>query len=350
MSQTNFNIDIEAFKEEITELLTESESLLNKEEALKNKLQDLYHLKATFEAQINIVKQAIQESSNDLKFASESLPEIIGCPTCGAEYENSFVERFEIARDEQRSKDLLMDLKKDLKEVEIEIQKEYEKLTSISSEVSRINQILAEKKGDLELKDIIDNAGKNQVKSLFKERLSNLKDTLIENAREKEKLEKKLKAFEKKERKQEIIDFYRSYLTSFLRKLDVHSLTEEDYKSITTKIENKETGSSRPRALIAYYFTFFHLMNRYSSSAYCPLIIDSPNQQDQDIEHVDKIMEFINYNQPEDSQMILGLAETFDQDFNCKVVELKEKYSLLQESEFQEVHDEMFEKQQKLWF
>lgn len=350
LAQTNFNIDVDSFKSEIVELLTESQSLLAKEETLKNKLHDLYHIQASFEAQINIVKQAIIESNKDLKFASDDLPKIIGCPTCGAEYENSFAERFEIARDERRSKDLLLELIKDAKNVEVQIEKEKDSLTSITAEVSRINEILAEKKGELKLKDIIDNAGKNQIKALFTERYSALNEILISNALQKDTLEKKLKAFESKERKTEIQNFFTSRMGSFLKKLDIHSLNFEDYKAITTTIESKETGSSRPRALIAYYFTFFHLMKKFTSSTYCPIIIDSPNQQDQDIEHIDKIMGFINHNQPDNSQMILGLAETYGENFNCKIIELKEKYSLLQKSEYEEVADEMFLKQQELWF
>jgi hypothetical protein len=91
-------------------------------------------------------------------------------------------------------------------------------------------------------------------------------------------------------------------------------------------------------------------MQKYSSSCYCPLIIDSPNQQDQDIEHVDKIMEFINENQPENSQMILGLAETYGVNFNCKTIELTEKYNLLQKSEYSEVHDIIGDRMEQTWF
>lgn len=350
LSQTNFNIDIDAFKEEITELLTQSQSLKVKEETLKNKLHDLYHIKASLDAQMNIVKQAIIESNKDLKFATDELPKIIGCPTCGAEYENSFAERFEIARDERRCKDLLVELKKDGQSVDLQIGEEKEALSSVSSEVARINKILEEKKGDVKLSDIIENAGKNQVKDLFLERHSALNEILITNVMKKDKLDKQLKAFESKERKSKIVNFYISRMTSFLKKLDIHSLNENDYNTIIAKIENKETGSSRPRALIAYYFTFFHLMQKFSSSTYCPLIIDSPNQQDQDVEHIDKIMGFINHNQPENSQMILGLAETYGENFNCKVIELTEKYSLLQKNEYEEVSNELSMKQQELWF
>jgi DNA repair exonuclease SbcCD ATPase subunit len=349
LSQTNFNINIDEFKKEITALLTELESLKKKEDSLKSDLHDLYHLKASYDAQINIVKQAILESHKDLEFASEKLPEVVGCPTCGAEYENSFAERFEIAQDEQKSKDLLIELKKEVKDIEDKINSENNKLNSTLSEVSKIDKILQEKKGNLKLKDVIESSGKNQIKSIFTEKYDDLKQTLVENTLEKEKLEKKLKEFESKKRKDEIVGYFRTKLTSFLKKLDVHSLSEDEYKPITSKIESKETGSSRPRALIAYYFTFFHLMKKFSSSTYFPLIVDSPNQQDQDVEHIDKIMKFIQENQPKDSQLILGLAETYGVDFKCKTITLTEKYSLLQKSEYDDVQEEMISKLSELW-
>ena len=350
LSQVDFNIDVDSFKAEITELLIEVESLKKKEDKLKSDLHDLYHLKAIYDAQINIVKQALLESYKDLKYATEDLPQIISCPTCGAEYENSFSERFEIARDEKKSQDLLIELKKEALEVDNKIEDEKDTLQNTLSEVIRIDQILQEKRGDLKLKDIIENEGKNQVRTLFVEKNKELTQILVENAIEKDKLSSVLKSYEKKERKNEIVNFFQDVMRSFLIKLDVHSLNQDEYSSIITRIENKETGSSRPRALIAYYFTFFYLMKEYSSSAYCPLIIDSPNQQDQDIEHIDKIMEFINNNQPEKSQLILGLAETYGVDFDCKVLELTEKYSLLNEKSYNDVHDEMIDKLQLLWF
>lgn len=350
LSQTDFNIDIDVFKEEITELLTQTELLKQKEEKLKSDLLDLYNLKSVIDSQINIVKHAILENNQDLKYVSDKLPLIVGCPTCGAEYENSFQERFEIAHDEMKSKDLLIELNSESHDISVKILSENESLSKITSEVQKIEKLLEEKKGDIQLSDVISNSGKNQVRQIFFERTKQLQATLVENALEKEKLEKKLKAYENKERKENITNYYHSKMAEFLRKLDVNTLNFEDYSRITAKIENIETGSSRPRALIAYYFAFFHLMQKYSSSAYCPLIIDSPNQQDQDVEHIDKIMEFINSNQPENSQMILGLAENYGVDFDCKTIELTEKYSLLQKDEYDSVHDIIEDRLAQLWF
>lgn len=349
LSQTQFNINIDDFKEEITELLTELEKLKLKEEKIKTDLHDLYHLKASYEVQINIINQAILESNKDLKYAIDSLPTIIGCPTCGAEYENSFAERFEIAQDEQKSKDLLIEVKREAKEINDNIQRETEKLSNTSIEIKKIDDILESKKGKLKLKDIIESSGKNQIKTIFTERYTELQKIIVENTIEKEKLEKELKALESKKRKQEIVDYYNTKLTSFLKKLDIFSLKENEYSKITSKIESLETGSSRPRALIAYYFTFFHLMKKYSSSTYFPLIVDSPNQQDQDIEHIDKIMNFIHGNQPKDTQMIIGVAETYGVDFQCKVIKLEEKYSLLQKEEYEEVLKELSPKIFEMW-
>ncbi|MPN64236.1 hypothetical protein SDC9_212007 [bioreactor metagenome] len=90
-------------------------------------------------------------------------------------------------------------------------------------------------------------------------------------------------------------------------------------------------------------------MKKYSSTTYFPLIVDSPNQQDQDVEHIDKIMTFIQSNQPNDSQLILGLAETYGVNFNCKIVTLNEKYGLLQSNEYETVYDELIGKISNLW-
>ena len=90
-------------------------------------------------------------------------------------------------------------------------------------------------------------------------------------------------------------------------------------------------------------------MQQFSSTTYFPIIIDSPNQQDQDIENIDKIFKFIDRHQPNDSQMILGLAETYDIDFSCKTITLNHKYSLLQEDEYEEVCSELNDKLYEMW-
>ena len=87
----------------------------------------------------------------------------------------------------------------------------------------------------------------------------------------------------------------------------------------------------------------------YSTSAFCPIIIDSPNQQAQDSENIDKMLHFIYNHQPKGSQMILGLENTFNIDFGYTTIVLEEKKALLQASEYEEVHKELDFYFNKIW-
>jgi len=121
--------------------------------------------------------------------------------------------------------------------------------------------------------------------------------------------------------------------------LNVHTLDEKSYKKASSKI--KETGSALPRALLAYYFSILHLTREYGSSVFCPIIIDSPNQQAQDATNRKAILEFVSTHQPTGSQMILGSEDMIGVDWDGSVIKLTEKRSLLQESEFEEANERM---------
>lgn len=349
LSQSEFNIDIDAFRIEIKNLLIELEKLKKLEESVRKNLHEKYHYKVVYESQINIVKKAIKENQKDLRVLTDDLPDIVSCPTCGAEYENDFSVRFDIAADEQRSHELLTEISKEYSDLIDEIQELEDKLTETSLEKQNVDEILNQKKGELTLKDVIDSSGKNQVRDIFTDKHSELKSMIFDASRAMDKFEKKLGAIVDIKRKNEIIDYFRSTFEKNLNSLDVTTLDKDQYKSILTVIENKETGSSLPRALIAYFFTFLNVIKKYSDSAFCPIVIDSPNQQEQDEFHIDKIMKFINKNQPDDTQIILSLTDTHGEDFDCKYVKLENKYSLLQADQYDSIYNELKDKLSFTW-
>jgi hypothetical protein len=348
MTQVDFNINIEIFKEEIKELLVECDVLRKKQELLKSKLIEYYNFKMTIESQLVIAKNALKETRKDYEFATEIIvDDFVDCPTCGAHYENSFVERFEIAKDEDRCKELIMELIREQHEIDDHIGKKNSEYTRNNEEILKIEAILDKKKGEIKLRDVIENAGKNELKSVFEENSLTIIKSIHENALKQKDLQDRLKAYLDKNRREEIMDYYHKFMKKYLFELDVKTLKEESYNKIDTRIP--ETGSALPRALIAYYFSIFQVMKKYSTSSYCPIIIDSPNQQAQDLGHVDKILKFISENQPEDTQLILGIEELYDVDFNCEVVELNDKSGLLQKDEYKSVNDELDYYQTKTW-
>lgn len=285
ITQADFNIDIESFKEEVKELLVECETLKNQQEKLKSRLVEYYNLKITLESQITIAKKALNETRLDYNYAKELLVEdSVDCPTCGAHYENTFIERFEIAKDEDRCKELLVDLTRELKEIEDKITKTNSEYSIHNEEIARIESILAIKKGEIKLRDVIENAGRNEIKSIFSEDSKSIQLSIQENALKQKDLEYKLKSIMDKQKREQIMNLYYKLMKRYLLALDVKGLREESYKKIESRIP--ETGSALPRALIAYYFSIFSIMKQYTTSVYCPIVIDSPNQQAQDLGHV----------------------------------------------------------------
>jgi hypothetical protein len=91
--------------------------------------------------------------------------------------------------------------------------------------------------------------------------------------------------------------------------------------------------------MIAYYYAFLHTARKYSSSAFCPIVIDAPNQQGQD--DMEKIMRFIIDKRPPDSQVIVATEDLFGlTEADATIVHVgKRQNQLLDEDKYDEVSD-----------
>jgi hypothetical protein len=119
-----------------------------------------------------------------------------------------------------------------------------------------------------------------------------------------------------------------------LRQLRVTSLAESDYKQIDSRL--KETGSDRPRAILAYMFVMLQLIRGGENTPDCPIIIDSPNQQDQDAVNHPLMLEFIRDHRPEGSQLLLCLVDDCNMDFGGRVLILEDKDFVLRQQDYRD--------------
>lgn len=335
----NYDIDVNIFKSEIEEMMGELKILQDEREKYKDILVEKYNQKNNYESQISIVSNVLLEVNQDYKFASTHNE--IDCPTCGQIYENSFSDRFSIAQDEYKCGDLLRELHLELVNLQKDIDLIKENYEKKENEISHLGEILTKKQGQLSLHDVIKNEGKKQVKKFLLEKVDNLENDIFKKGMEQEDFSKELKILVKrdKERKIKIYNFYIDHMRSFLYDLDVKKLTQDSYSKIGFKIN--ESGSDRPRALLAYYYSILYVIREFTSSVFAPIIIDSPNQQDQDIESLEKMLCFIRDKKIEDSQLILGLTSLQNLKYDGTIIKLKDKYSLLLKPEFERVFNEI---------
>jgi hypothetical protein len=331
-----FDVDLESFQAQITQLLDECNRLKTIEEELSARLTEVYTRRHTLTTQIGVATASLREVASDYCFATVQLTEdSVECPTCGARYSNSFAERFAIAQDEDRLTELLVHLREELAAVEDEAQGLSAEHSNQRAEIQRINALLEQRQGEITFRTLIQAEGRKEVNQMFATRVDGARDRVTTADIAVSQQRTSLGELEDPERTDRIVDRYRSFMRSYLNELRVFTLEERTYQQITANIS--ETGSDLPRALLAYYFSILNVMAEFSTSTFCPIVIDSPNQQGQDQESIRTMLQFIRGRRPQGSQMILAIEEPWNVDFGGSVIELTDKYHLLRSDEYDEV-------------
>src|SRR5258708_2004365 len=79
--------------------------------------------------------------------------------------------------------------------------------------------------------------------------------------------------------------------------------------------------------------------HRHSTSAFCPIVIDTPVQQDQDKTNAARMISFCLSETPADSQLILGTVSLHGVKYDGHVIETDTKNKLLRAGLFEEVSE-----------
>lgn len=332
----SMNIDVEEFKREIEQLLLKLNIIKKEEQKYRSKIFDYNNELFRLDQQIKLTGDAKKELGKDYEVALE-LEDEIECPMCGTVHDNSFAQRYVIAQDENHCYELLLELEREKKEIEILIAKEKTNLDKQVSAKNEIEALLQVKKQNVKLKDYVENIGRTQLSKSIKDELQELWSSTHDDEAMVRSIESSMKKFIDGDLKAGIEELYLTSMREFLFSLNVHKLHEKDYKLITTTI--KENGSDLSRALLAYFYSTLVVMTEYSSTFACPVVIDSPLQNEQDAENSVKILEFIRDKKPEGFQLILGCVDLHSVDFKGNMINLSNKHQLLSK----ERYDEIFE-------
>lgn len=333
------NVSETDFRQEIDQLVKEFDGLKEIQDTLKNKLLTLSNQRVSMAAQKSVVEQSLDHARKDFEFASQ-LPDVIECPVCGTHHDNTFADRLSIAMDEDRCYDLLSQYESELRKMDETITAVSGEFTSNGVELKRVANLLEKKRSEVKFKDFIKAEGTKEMRELLTQDIESIRHTIEYNLARVDDLKGRLRKFNDPKRKKEIQDRYLTDMRQFLYELNVHTLSEQDYSRMVSNID--ENGSDKPRALLAYYYSLLDVIYTYSQAAFCPIIIDSPNQQEQDRENLNRIIKFIRDRRPASSQLILGLVDTGDMSIpEENVVTLTKKYGLLDDEEYADVSNEV---------
>lgn len=334
-----FDIDIKIFKKEVDRLLVKLEVLKNKENEYRKSLVKQKNKEVFLDNEIALVSKSVREINKDYEHSLGELDGEIICPTCNAAYENSMVSRFGLLEDIDTCRSLLSDYLEEKKKITKEVTKLENQLNLQVAKVREITNLLNEKKGKVRLKDLIQNESSKQVKEIFNRSQSNYSAQIGEIEEEKSDLETARSKLNNKERKESIVSRFNTLIDLFLMKLNVHTLNSDGFSDIPLSVRSQ--GSDTPRALLAYYYAILFTSKEFTSLPLFPLVIDSPNQQDQDAINRNKIIKFIFDNTPDDYQLILGTVDLHGVEYSGHTVFQETKLKLLDNDEFEDAYDKV---------
>ena len=330
----NFDIDINTYLSEFHGLIESCTNLNKRESDYSEKMAMLFSDLKRLENEKKSIDGASNESIKDMEYAFSKNGNI-ECPTCGFEHENSFELRLSLANDVERFKQISKEIQDDINRMQSLIITEKCQLEICRKESAEIMNILKTKKENIEIIDIIKSEGRKEVRSILDANIYSHNDSIKNIDIDMDILAKKMKSFDDKNRRKLIEEYYSECMMEIMAELDVPTASEKSWKEITCVLH--ESGSDLPRILLAYYYSYLRVIYKYGSSTFCPIVMDSPKQQDQDNYHWKKMIEVIIKYQPNDSQIILSLVDDLGVDFGGSVIELSSKRSLLEMDQYNEV-------------
>jgi energy-coupling factor transporter ATP-binding protein EcfA2 len=330
-----FDMDPEQFAVQISKLLVQCELVREKQDAVKATISELFSERVLISEQVRISKAALKELDADYKFSSSLEAEVVLCPTCGTSHDNNFASRFSIVSDADSCRDFIGEGEQSLRSINARIDAANNQLKAIAKQAVSLERLLSEERGKVKLRDLLSGESDRILQETFDEEFSKIDEKISKLLLQIKTSEEEMSELTNRERRAQILETYTGFMTKFLKELDVHSLAEADYKTIEGRI--KDTGSELPRAILAYKFAFLHTMLKHSSSPLCPMVIDSPLQQDQDDDNVQRILNFVLKNSPADCQLILGSVKLHGVKFDGLEVSTSEKGKLLNATHFEQV-------------
>ncbi|TGN51824.1 hypothetical protein E4L95_16580 [Paracoccus liaowanqingii] len=304
-----------------------------------SKLSEILDRRMIINQQVQIVRASIIELEKDTDFAAK-LPEEIYCPTCGTSHDNDFSNRYGIIADREACFDFLTTSKQSENALVLQASKAEAEIKRADHELSIIQASLDEKRGDVSLVEVIESRGRRIASDLFDSQLFELDTQITKLLEIITGINRDLRKYKDKKRRDRIVDYYAKLVLRYLRELDVANYDVDQVSRIPAQIS--ETGSDLPRALLGYYLAILNTIYSYSTSVFAPIVIDSPNQQDQDAENVGSMIDLVIAARPSDAQLILGTVSLHGRSIaDGSVIELQEKLSVLRREEYVSVTTSM---------
>jgi cell division septum initiation protein DivIVA len=334
------SLDPDQYRKELEALLAESEKLRAEEDAFRQQLSGLENERLFLQQQVQVAENVGQELHGDYGYLRKQAEKnhSVDCPTCGAHYENALSERFSILDDYERCGQIVLSLRGKIANLNREIEGARVDYEARTRGLSDLNRRLSTTTEGIRLADFLRSQGVREARRLFDDNAVKHKTNIDKSNERLKELEEERTRLTDKKRSAEILSAYRARFAAYLEKLDVKTISREYFDKPYSNMPT--SGSDLPRAVLAQFYSILHTMEKFSSTyVACPIVVDSPVQQDPDDANIKRIMNFVVDERPTSNQLIIGTVSMHGIKFNGNTIELDTKHRLLQKDAYKSVND-----------
>jgi len=271
--------------------------LIEKEEKLISKCNDLSYYQQR--------QSLLRRISRDHKMQSPIDGGV--CPTCSQELNFSIEASYKYLQEQNDTVKEIESCKAKIKKISSEInslRKDIDKRKKLKLKEYEI--LMKYKRHNISFDSWMNNKANTQL-------IDNLNYKIGELTIEKESIFNELKAYKTEEeveklRKIKSREFEKVFL-GYLDELGVKPLEEERYKSLYKISAFPSQGVELHKTVLAYNFAFNKLIEKPKQIHRFPFMLDAIFKEDIEQSNKETIVEFISKNKPNDTQIILSIAE-----------------------------------------
>jgi hypothetical protein len=332
-------LDVGMFEDRIKALLNEQNALQKSYDEVRNDISLLQAQKTASQEEVEIAARVLSELEADIKFSQKLSDAEIVCPVCSTVHDNDFANRFGLHNDADACRIVLLEARAKVDKLDEDITKSLKSVPSLQQRIDRIQSILEETRGQVKLGDMLRDESERMVDKTFEQEERSIDGDIGKIDDKITDAKKEMSVFDRKGHKEKIVKFYSEKLRVFCHKLGVDSVPSNMWDNIRPTI--KETGNRAPRLILAYNYAILHTINEFSSACFCPIVVDTPLQQDPDSKNAERMINFAINEKPEGSQIILATGSIHGVKFSGREINPEVKDQLLQEDQYESVRSYM---------
>lgn len=336
-SHNTMSLTEDAFREEIESFVVKIQDLKEKQNKILKELEELYFDKLFKESRIASLHSNIKSIEEDFNYAIQH-EDLLICPVCGAQTDNTALARLGMNIDKEESRELIVKYKMELDEIKKRIERANKKSGELKKQIEDIETLVTTKKKEYTLKEYLDNKVIEKLLELFYENEQEFDDNIqrVENDIQEE--EGKLKSLKGSNRLKEILNDFNACLMNYSKELG-SSFDKSKNHGLGEKI--KGSGSSHPKETLAYFFSYLTIMEKYSTPIMLPVVIDEFKQNGTTNQSIDKMIGFAINHRPKNGQVIYSVSDDYTATGDNVMTITLDGETLMEEGDYTSVRSEI---------